>query len=58
MYKNKAAHHIERRAAFILWHPLRESNSQLTLRRGLLLRSKKVLTAVKICDFGNGESFL
>lgn len=32
MYKNKAAHHIERRAAFILWHPLRESNSQLTLR--------------------------
>ena len=38
-----------------IWHPLRESNSQLTLRRGLLLRSKKVLTAVKICGFGNGE---
>lgn len=58
MYKNKAAHHIERRAAFLFGTPLRESNPQLTLRRGLLLRSKKVLTAVKICDFGNGERFL
>lgn len=38
MYKNKAAHHIERRAAFILWHPLRESNSQLTLRSDLETR--------------------
>ena len=36
MKENTAASYVKQPATAVFWHPRRESNSQLTLRRGLL----------------------